>query len=54
MPPRQQPSEPPTLQQLQESINNLTAAFSSFRNTQDQRHEDYLSSSESLQSQIPV
>ncbi|XP_050908813.1 uncharacterized protein LOC127122537 [Lathyrus oleraceus] len=54
MPPRQQPSEPPTLQQLQESINNLTAAFSSFRNTQDQRHEDYLASMESLQSQIPV
>jgi hypothetical protein len=52
MPPRQQP-EPPTLQQLQDSINNLALAFSTFRNTQDQRHEQYITSIETLQSQIP-
>ena len=52
MPPRQQP-EPPTLQQLHDSINNLALAFSTFRNTQDQRHEQYLTSIETLQSQIP-
>lgn len=52
MPPRQQ-HEPPTLQHLHDSINNLALAFSTFRNTQDQRHEQYLTSIETLQSQIP-
>lgn len=54
MPPRVQPPEPLTLLQLQESINNLTVDFSSFRTTQDKHHESYLVSMESLQSQIPT
>ncbi|GAU42093.1 hypothetical protein TSUD_134770 [Trifolium subterraneum] len=45
--------EPPTLQQLQESIMNLTAAFTTFRNTQDQRHTQYLTSIEALNTQPP-
>lgn len=52
MPPRQQPPEPPSLQQLQESVNNLAAAFTSFREQQDHRHESYLTSIQTLHSQI--
>ncbi|MCI10163.1 hypothetical protein A2U01_0031255, partial [Trifolium medium] len=59
MPPRLQPPpppppepEPPTLHQLQESIRNLTAAFTDFRNTQDQRHTQYLTSIETLNTQV--
>ncbi|PNX55841.1 hypothetical protein L195_g049472, partial [Trifolium pratense] len=47
------PSEPPTLQELHNSIHALTVAFTTFRDTQDARHADYLASFESLNSQIP-
>ncbi|PNX81391.1 hypothetical protein L195_g037409, partial [Trifolium pratense] len=53
MAPRNQPPpEPPSLQQLQESINALTVAFTAFQSTQDERHTDYLASFESLNTQI--
>ncbi|MCH95241.1 hypothetical protein A2U01_0016216, partial [Trifolium medium] len=48
------PPDPPSLQELQNSINALAAAFTQFRTTQDNRHADYLSSFESLNSQIPT
>lgn len=52
MPPRPQP-DPPSLQQLQDSINQLTTTFNAFRNTQDQRHQEYTTTIENLSSQIP-
>lgn len=53
MPPKPQP-DPPSLQQLQESINQLTTAFNNFRTTHDQRHTAYTTSIENLSSQIPL
>ncbi|MCH81146.1 hypothetical protein A2U01_0001927 [Trifolium medium] len=47
------PPPPPTVQDLHDSINALAAAFTQFRTTQDNRHNDYLASFESLNSQIP-
>lgn len=56
MPTRQQinPPEPPTLQQLKDSINTLAAAFTAFSDNQDQRHAHYIDSITNLQNQIPA
>jgi len=55
MPPRQQPNppDPPTLQQLQDSINTLAAAITAFRDTQDHRHAHYINSINNLRNQLP-
>jgi hypothetical protein len=52
MAPRNPPPEPPSLQQLQDSIHALIVAFTTFQATQNDRHSDYLASFESLNSQI--
>jgi hypothetical protein len=49
-----QTTAPTTIQDLHESITALTAAFTQFRTTQEDRHNDYLASFESLNSQIPL
>jgi len=56
MPPRQQPNppDPSTLQQLQDSINTLAAAFTAFRDNQDNRHAHYIDSINNLQNQLPA
>lgn len=45
-------SEKAYLHQLQESMNALATTFSDFKISQDQRHESYLNSFQTLQTQI--
>jgi hypothetical protein len=47
------PTDPPSIKELHDAITALTLAFTHFRDTQDNRHNDYLASFESLNSQIP-
>jgi len=56
MSPRQEQSAPPqpTTQQLIDSIAALTAAFTAFQNSQDQRHNEYLSSIDNLHQCINI
>ncbi|MCI38611.1 hypothetical protein A2U01_0059839, partial [Trifolium medium] len=55
-PPRNPPplAEQPNLQDLYDSIIALTAAFTQFRETQNDRHNHYLASFDNLNSQIPT